>query len=300
MIFIIITFYAYLCTMNDKITPYELPDEDHYSFFFFDKPILIEEEAGLHQHDAWELTSIAQGYGTLISGDEVKHFEEGDTVLMPPKIHHQWIFDPASVRTDGRIRFLKLAFRPAFLSRCLNIFPEMQTSMEGVELPVAAQQYQGQSKRQLRRRLEAMSGMNNLERVGAALQLLPMIFKATEKVEIGRPKYQERNVLRLQTVSTFVMKRFRHKVTLEEVAREVGMNRSAFCSWFKQQKGITFNQFLTDYRLTTACGMLRDTDTQISQIGSAVGYDDLPHFIHVFSQHIGMSPSYYRKQQQTE
>ncbi|MCR5312591.1 MAG: AraC family transcriptional regulator [Bacteroidaceae bacterium] len=286
--------------MIDNITPYELPDEDHYSFFFFDRPILIEEEAGLHQHDAWELTSIAQGYGTLISGDEVRLFKEGDTVLMPPKILHQWIFDPKSTRADGCIRFLKLAFRPNFLSQCLKLFPEMQTAMEGVELPVAAQQFQGQSKHQLRRRLEAMSSMNNLERVGAALQLLPIIFKATEKMEIGRPKYIERNVFRLQMVSTFVMKRFRHKVKLEEVAREVGMNRSAFCTWFKQQKGITFNQFLTDFRITTACGMLRDTDMQISQIGCNVGYDDLPHFIHIFSQHIGMSPSNYRKQQSSK
>lgn len=283
--------------MFDEITPYELPDEDNYSFFFFDKAILIEEEAGLHLHNAWELTSVAQGYGTLIAGDEIKHFEEGDTVLMPPNIHHQWIFDPASVRQDGRIRFLKLAFRPDFLSHCLINFPEMRTAMKDVELPVAALQFKEQTKRVLRRRLEAMCGMNNLERVGAALQLLPIIFKATEKVEIGRPKYQERNVRRLQTVSTFVMKRFRHKVTLDEVALEVGMNRSAFCTWFKQQKGITFNQFLTEYRLTTACGMLRETDMLISQIGNAVGYDDLSHFIHVFNQHMGISPSIYRKHQ---
>ena len=73
------------------------------------------------------------------------------------------------------------------------------------------------------------------------------------------------------------------------------MNRTAFCAFFKRCKGMTFSQFLTRYRLDTACELLKHTQKQVSEICYSVGFNDLPHFVRVFTHAEGISPSKYRK-----
>lgn len=84
-------------------------------------------------------------------------------------------------------------------------------------------------------------------------------------------------------------------ISLEDIAAEVGMNRSAFCSYFKKCKGITFSQFVTQYRLNTACELLKHSQKQISEICFIVGFNDVPHFNRVFKKQKGISPKEYRK-----
>ena len=86
-----------------------------------------------------------------------------------------------------------------------------------------------------------------------------------------------------------------HTISLDEIAAEVGMNRSAFCSYFKRCKGMTFSQFVTQYRLNTACELLKHSQKQISEICFAVGFNDVPHFNRVFKELEGVSPKDYRK-----
>ena len=72
------------------------------------------------------------------------------------------------------------------------------------------------------------------------------------------------------------------------------MNRSTFCTFFKRNKGMTFSRFVTLYRLETACGLLKTSQKQISEICYAVGFNDLPHFNRVFKREYGASPSQFR------
>lgn len=73
------------------------------------------------------------------------------------------------------------------------------------------------------------------------------------------------------------------------------MNRSAFCSWFKRCKGVTFSQFIMQYRLHTACSLLECSKKSVSEICYLVGFNDVPHFVRAFTKAKGMSPGKYRK-----
>lgn len=106
----------------------------------------------------------------------------------------------------------------------------------------------------------------------------------------------ERDVRRMQQICSYVMAHYVHTISLDDIAAEVGMNRSAFCSYFKRCKGITFSQYVTQYRLNTACKLLKHSQKQVSEICFTVGFNDLPHFVRVFTNNIGVSPSRYRKQ----
>ena len=138
--------------------------------------------------------------------------------------------------------------------------------------------------------------MDELGRLSGMLQLLPVIFTSSDHIFAGKPIRIEKDVRRMQQISAYVMKHYVHSISLDDIAAEVGMNRSAFCTYFKRYKGMTFSQFVTQYRLNTACELLKHSQKSISEICYIVGFNDLPHFNRVFRKNIGMSASQYRKQ----
>ena len=98
----------------------------------------------------------------------------------------------------------------------------------------------------------------------------------------------------MQHICTYVMRHYTHTISLNDIAAEVCMNRSAFCSFFKRCKGITFLAYLTAYRIDTACEMLKTTPLSIAEICYAVGFNDIPHFNRLFKKAKQLSPRAYR------
>lgn len=62
---------------------------------------------------------------------------------------------------------------------------------------------------------------------------------------------------------------------------------------------MTFSQFLTQYRLNTACELLKHSQKGVSEICYAVGFNNLPHSVRTFTKTMGISPSKYRRQSKT-
>ncbi len=282
--------------MEETIIPYELPDTENHSFFFVDIRISPELEAKLHQHDAWELYYVTHGYGSRIAGDTVQPFSTGDVVLIPPGMQHRWEFVPDSADKNGNIRYLMIAFSNELVVRCMKHFPELRNRMADVKPPVDALKYGTESSRVIRKTLIQMNGLDELDRLCEMFRLLPAIFCSTDYVSVGKPMRIERDVRRMQQISTYVMGHYVHPIALDDIAAEVGMNRSAFCSYFKRTKGMTFSQFVCQYRLNTACEPLKHSHKQVSEICFMVGFNDLPHFVRVFTKTLGIPPLKYRSQ----
>lgn len=162
-------------------------------------------------------------------------------------------------------------------------------------LPTDALKFGPESSRVLRKILAGMNGMDELGRLCEMLRLLPIVFTSSDHTLAGHPMRIERDVRRIQQISAYVMAHYVHTISLNDIAAEAGMSRSAFCTYFKRCKGMTFSQFVTQYRLNTACELLKHSQKQVSEICYMVGFNDLPHFIRVFTNALGMSPSKYRK-----
>ena len=140
--------------------------------------------------------------------------------------------------------------------------------------------------------------MNDRDEVGRLCEmfrLLPVIFTSSDHTFAGKPMNVERDVRRIQQICTYVMGHYVHPISLDDISAEVGMNRSAFCSYFKRCKGMTFSQFVTEYRLNTACELLKHSQKQVSEICFAVGFNDVPHFNRIFKKLKGVTPQEYRK-----
>uniref|UniRef100_UPI004025DB77 AraC family transcriptional regulator n=1 Tax=Phocaeicola dorei TaxID=357276 RepID=UPI004025DB77 len=282
--------------MEDTIIPYELPEVENHSFFFIDQRVEVNLEAKLHQHDAWELYYVVHGQGNRMAGDTLQPFAAGDVALIPPSMIHRWEYNADSIDVDGCVRYLMVAFSHSLLERCMEVFPELRNRLSGVQFPTEALKFGPESSRAIRRVLSEMNEMDELGRLSAMFRLLPVVFTSSDYTLTGKPIRIERDVRRMQQICAYVMKHYVHSITLDDIAEEVGMNRSAFCSYFKRCKGMTFSQFVTQYRLNTACHLLKKTQRGIAEICYMVGFNDLPHFVRVFTSTMGMSPTKYRKQ----
>jgi len=86
--------------------------------------------------------------------------------------------------------------------------------------------------------------------------------------------------------------------TVDRLAREANLSRSAFAARFKMRVGLTPQQYLLRYRFGKALQLLRNTDAKIYDIARRVGYDSEPSFSKAFKRATGASPGSFRLQDQ--
>lgn len=289
-------YLSYICeVMKDAVIPYTLPEVKDHSFFFISQHITPCLEAKMHRHEAWELYFVTHGSGIRMTGDTLMPFSEGDVVLIPPSMPHYWEYKPESANDDGEITYLMVAFSPELIDKCMATFPEVRNRLYGQILPTEALKYGVASSIEIRDTLQRMADLNDIGQLSEMIRLLPIIFTTKDHTLIGKPIKIERDIRRMQQVAEYVMAHYVHTITLDAIAAHIGMNRSAFCTFFKRNKGMTFSQFVTQYRLATACELLRSSQKQVSEICFAVGFNDLPHFVRVFTSAYGLSPTKYRR-----
>jgi AraC-like DNA-binding protein len=83
---------------------------------------------------------------------------------------------------------------------------------------------------------------------------------------------------------------------VEDIAAVCGLNRSYFGKIFKEIIGKTPQQFLLTYRMTKAKELLKLTKLSISDISSAVGYENQLHFSRAFKNIYGIPPRQWRNE----
>lgn len=285
--------------MENTIIPYDLPEIENHSFFYINQHVSPQAEAKLHKHDAWELIYVIHGCGNRMAGDTLLPFTAGDVVLIPPSMLHHWDYSAESTDKAGNINYQMVAFSHDFVKRCIDTFPELRNELDCMEFPTDALKFGAKSSKTIKSVFSKMDNLDEIGRLTEMFKLLPIIFNTSDHIIAGRPMNIEKDVRRMLKISAYVMAHYKHSISLDDIAAEVGMNRSAFCTYFRRSKGITFSQFVVQYRLKTACKLLIDTCKHVSEICYLVGFNDLPHFVRVFTNTYNVSPTKYRKQFQS-
>lgn len=84
--------------------------------------------------------------------------------------------------------------------------------------------------------------------------------------------------------------------SVESLARLGGMSRAAFARRFHELVGSPPRAFLTQWRLSLAADLLRDTDDTIAAVAREVGYGSPFALSTAFSRRYSVSPTSYRRQ----
>lgn len=81
------------------------------------------------------------------------------------------------------------------------------------------------------------------------------------------------------------------KTTITDIAEELNMSVSNFSSKFKGEVGISPNTYLRNLKLNKAKEMLNYKN--VTEVASALGYDNISHFIRLFKKYYGTTPKQY-------
>jgi len=96
-------------------------------------------------------------------------------------------------------------------------------------------------------------------------------------------------------VKEYILKNYHNDITLKSIAEIFYLNPVYLGQLFKNNFGISFNDYLTNLRIDQAKKLLRRSDMKIYEIADRVGYRDPDYSINKFRQKVGMTPSHYRK-----
>ncbi|WP_223829261.1 helix-turn-helix transcriptional regulator [Elizabethkingia anophelis] len=88
----------------------------------------------------------------------------------------------------------------------------------------------------------------------------------------------------------------KEKLRIPIIAEHFRISENYFGEYFKQQTGISYQDYLLDYRLKLVENYLRHSSIRLSEIAYELQFSDESHLSKLFKKHRGVTPGEYRKQ----
>lgn len=98
----------------------------------------------------------------------------------------------------------------------------------------------------------------------------------------------------VERVRSIVGANFVRNISVEGIARTIGLSRPYLCRIFREQTGENIQAYLTRYRMDRAKTLLESSELSVREIGAAVGYEQYSSFERRFRAQLGVSPSAFR------
>ncbi|WP_294206111.1 AraC family transcriptional regulator [uncultured Chryseobacterium sp.] len=103
-----------------------------------------------------------------------------------------------------------------------------------------------------------------------------------------------RNKSRISFAVDYIRKNLHQKLTIEKIAEFVYVSKSNFFKLFKEELGISPNDFILQERINRAKELLA-TQNSIKETAFQTGFSDANYFTRVFKQWVGVTPGSYRE-----
>ena len=99
----------------------------------------------------------------------------------------------------------------------------------------------------------------------------------------------------LNNAKVLIENRFGRRLTVRDVAREIGVDDRYLYNLFIRYEGISPKECISRCITSHACRMLMDTSLSITEIAEALGFDDVCTFSKFFRKRTGKPPTHYRE-----
>ena len=233
-----------------------------------------------HIHDAIEMVYITKGTLEIGIGQELYHMEKGDfAVIFPNVIHHYQVFEP------GENKALYMLISPKLIP---NYMDELQRMCP--ESPVICKEYLHTDI------VKAIKSLVDVEKTNTRLvqayvqMIFAHIFSQLEMVEketVGGEDLIYKSV-------EYVAKNFREKITLDQMAFDLGVSKYVLSRLFSKIFHCNFTNYVNGIRLNYAISLLDGTKDAITNICYECGFESQRTFNRVFKERYRLSPREYR------
>ena len=84
-------------------------------------------------------------------------------------------------------------------------------------------------------------------------------------------------------------------ITLQFIAKQVGLSSHYLSRLFHAETGKPFNQYVIEAKMQRAAKLLRESTMKVYEVSDSIGIPNYRYFAALFKKHWGMTPIDYRK-----
>lgn len=98
----------------------------------------------------------------------------------------------------------------------------------------------------------------------------------------------------IREISNYISERYSEKLTADKLAKQFLVSRQKLDADFKAVMSITLRQYILDIRIANSIRLMSQ-GRKVSDVTYECGFSSESHFIHIFKDHIGITPYQYSK-----
>lgn len=104
--------------------------------------------------------------------------------------------------------------------------------------------------------------------------------------------------LTAQKIKSYIDSNYHMSIEIGMLAKKNGYTRNYLYKLFKNEYGVSPQEYLLTLRIEKAKMLLRDDaeDISVGEVAAAVGFNDQLYFSRSFKKHVGLAPSEYKRQ----
>lgn len=254
----------------------------------------------LHWHEEMEFTRIVEGKAHYQIGNNDFEVAAGDLILVPPHaLHMVSRIDRAYMHSETfvfHLNFLLGSSTDACSLKYLSPIAQGGLSLPSL-LSVSHPEYEA-----FRHLFEQIFICYTEKRYGYELALKAYFFELFrllfEKGLITAPEDAAASTSqseKLKAMLQYIQQHYADELSVAEAADFCHVSPSYFMHFFKENTGMTFVQYLNDYRLRQAARMLEKEDCSIMEAALSCGFNNLSYFHKRFREYYGMTPKEFVK-----
>ena len=251
----------------------------------------------LHQHPEIQVTLITKSSGTLIAGDYVGRFEEGDVFVIGSNQPHVFRNDSIYFKKKKYAESITLFFDENTLGKEFWMQTELSSFHSFFNNSQSGFRLLGDKQMQIQKLLLSLKEADGIEKLGLFIQVLNVLNSGKEMIPLSKThphktiKSFDGN--RLNRIISFTFKESQRNLMLSEIAGIANMTVEAFCKYFKTRTGKTYINFLNEIRISNACKALLLEDKAVTEICYESGFSNLSNFNRVFKKITAKTPKEY-------
>ena len=262
----------------------------------FDATLSKSNKLQIHWHNDLEIIKVMFGSSRYIINGYTYDVSEGDIIIINPRqVHQAW----STGFSESRNRVIQLNYN-------LIKTQMIDKATEQYIIPLIHSKYIFSNVVNDRRIHNLFDSLDDV------LTAKPDFYELSVKSLIyilftymfGNNHYYENKEYKKRQLDThdyikktvgFIQENYNQVISLDQLSDHCNISKYHLCHIFKKNTNMTINQYITDYRLTEACRLLKETKKNVTTISYDVGFNSPSYFIQTFKKRYGVSPNQYRK-----
>ncbi|WP_173120220.1 helix-turn-helix domain-containing protein [Paenibacillus qinlingensis] len=262
-----------------------------------------------HAHEHLQLCYMMSGSCLHVTNGRSYVLTKGDIFSIPPYQEHR-----LELRESMDFVLFQIDFMPHAINEGLRDLTRMQTFVDfayirplisqedlipKMALPPNIQSSVENVLQVMRNEWDEMEDGYQLAIKAELLKLLVITGRQYARYSETQGQQEQREVLfhreAFHKAIAYMESQYHEDLNLEDVANIAYMSPSYFSSMLRLVKGKSYIELLSAIRMQVAMELLRDSDLNVTEIASRVGYNHISHFNRMFKKLTGVTPRDFRK-----